>query len=168
MGEVPGLADDLTVSENDKTGSKYRILILGASYGSLLSTKLLLAGHDTTLICREATAALFNTEGSVVRTPIKAREGSVEIRSGELAGTLCASQPGDVDPSSFWRCRSRNTAPRVFVNCSGGSLHHGFRRWRSRICRFCLTSSVSQGSILIGCIVVSPRPRYGMILTRSF
>ena len=101
MGEVSGLAGDLTVSENDKTGSKYRVLILGASYGSLLSTKLLLAGHDTTLVCREATAALFNTEGSVVRTPIKAREGSVEVRSGELAGTLCASQPGDVDPSEF-------------------------------------------------------------------
>ncbi|MFT5895675.1 MAG: ketopantoate reductase, partial [bacterium] len=30
-----------------------RILILGASYGSLLSTKLLMAGHDVTLVCRE-------------------------------------------------------------------------------------------------------------------
>lgn len=27
------------------------ILILGASYGSLLGTKLLLAGHDVTLVC---------------------------------------------------------------------------------------------------------------------
>jgi hypothetical protein len=32
MGEAQGLAGDLTVSENDKTGGKYRILILGASY----------------------------------------------------------------------------------------------------------------------------------------
>ena len=28
-----------------------KILILGASYGSLLSTKLLMAGHDVTLVC---------------------------------------------------------------------------------------------------------------------
>ncbi len=30
----------------------YKILILGASYGSLLGTKLLMAGHDVTLVCR--------------------------------------------------------------------------------------------------------------------
>ena len=28
------------------------ILILGASYGSLLATKLLMAGHNVTLVCR--------------------------------------------------------------------------------------------------------------------
>ncbi len=30
----------------------YKILILGASYGSLLGTKLAAAGHDVTLVCR--------------------------------------------------------------------------------------------------------------------
>ena len=33
--------------------AEVKILILGASYGSLLSTKLLMAGHDVTLACRE-------------------------------------------------------------------------------------------------------------------
>src|SRR5690242_11988468 len=34
------------------------ILILGASYGSLLATKLLMAGHDVTLVCRKNAAEL--------------------------------------------------------------------------------------------------------------
>lgn len=81
---------------------KYNILILGASYGSLLSTKILLAGHNVTLICREETAALFNAEGSVVRTPIKGRPADdlVEIRSRDLAtgvATLRASPPGGIE-----------------------------------------------------------------------
>ena len=38
------------------------ILILGASYGSLLSIKLLLAGHNVTLVCRRKTADLINRE----------------------------------------------------------------------------------------------------------
>ena len=35
-----------------------KILILGASYGSLLATKLLMAGHNVTLVCRKNTAEL--------------------------------------------------------------------------------------------------------------
>jgi len=35
-------------------GSKYKILIMGASYGSLLGTKLALAGHAVHLICLPA------------------------------------------------------------------------------------------------------------------
>lgn len=107
---MPKLAS--TGQETGDTGTttakkQYNILILGASYGSLLATKLLLAGHNVTLICREATAALFNAEGSVVRTPIKGRPTGelVEIRSRDLVGrgaTLQASTPeGVVDPKSF-------------------------------------------------------------------
>ena len=80
---------------------KYNILILGASYGSLLATKILLAGHNVTLICREETAARFNAEGSIVRTPIKGRPADdlLEIRSRDLVGTaasLRASPPHGV------------------------------------------------------------------------
>ena len=42
------------------------ILILGASYGSLLATKLLMAGHNVTLVCRTKTAELINREGTEV------------------------------------------------------------------------------------------------------
>ena len=34
------------------TNMARNILILGASYGSLLGTKLLMAGHNVTLVCR--------------------------------------------------------------------------------------------------------------------
>jgi ketopantoate reductase len=40
------------------------ILILGASYGSLLGTKLLMAGHNVTLVCRARTAELINRDGT--------------------------------------------------------------------------------------------------------
>lgn len=42
------------------------ILILGASYGSLLGTKLLMAGHNVSLVCRKNTADLINREGTEV------------------------------------------------------------------------------------------------------
>ena len=38
----------------------YNILIFGASYGSLLATKLLLAGHTVKLVCVPAEAELIN------------------------------------------------------------------------------------------------------------
>ena len=45
----------------------YKILILGASYGSLLGAKFLLAGHSVKLICLPAEAELINAEGIRVR-----------------------------------------------------------------------------------------------------
>ena len=35
---------------------KYNVLIMGASYGSLLASKLVLAGHNATLVCLPAEA----------------------------------------------------------------------------------------------------------------
>ena len=46
---------------------KYRILILGASYGSLLGIKLALAGHDVDLVCLPQEVELINKEGAIVR-----------------------------------------------------------------------------------------------------
>ena len=54
------------------------VLILGASYGSLLATKLLLAGHAAKLICLPVEADLINKEGTRVRMPIKGFDGLVE------------------------------------------------------------------------------------------
>ena len=79
----------------------YRTLVLGASYGSLLSTKLLMAGHSATLVCRESTAAVFNAQGSVVRMPLKGREGLVDIHSNDLPGVLDAVSPERADPSEY-------------------------------------------------------------------
>ena len=80
---------------------KYRVLIMGASYGSLLATKLGLAGHSSHLICLPAEADLINAEGAIVRMPVKGRDGLVEVNSRDLPGTLTAGGPAGVNPSDF-------------------------------------------------------------------
>jgi hypothetical protein len=80
------------------THKTFNILILGASYGSLLAIKLLAAGHHVTMTCRSSTAALINDQGIRVRLPIKARKdlgnnGLLEIDSRQLNGKLVASTP---------------------------------------------------------------------------
>jgi hypothetical protein len=80
---------------------KSNLLILGASYGSLFGTKLLMAGHNVSLVCTKGTADLINREGTVVRFPIKGRQGLLDISSKALPGALSASTPEDVDPGKF-------------------------------------------------------------------
>jgi len=79
-----------------------KILILGASYGSLLGMKFALAGHDVTLVCLPQEAALINAKGAVIRMPVKGRDGLVEINTQKLPGKLAATttdvaKPGDYD-----------------------------------------------------------------------
>jgi hypothetical protein len=80
---------------------KYDLLILGASYGSLFSTKLLMAGHRVSLVCTRPTAELINREGTVVRFPIRGRESLLDIASKKLPGSLWATTPDEVEPSKF-------------------------------------------------------------------
>jgi hypothetical protein len=77
------------------------VLVLGASYGSLFATKLLMAGHRVTLVCTRPTAQLINSEGTRVRFPIRGRESLLEVASRDLPGTLSAAAPADVDPGAF-------------------------------------------------------------------
>ena len=79
----------------------YKILIMGASYGSLLGTKLALAGHTVHLICLPAEAELINQEGAIVRMPIKGRDGLVEINSRKAPGKLTAGGTAGVNPSDY-------------------------------------------------------------------
>jgi len=79
----------------------YDILILGASYGSLLATKLLLAGHNAKLVCLPEEAELINREGIRVRMPVRGRDELVEVESGKLPGTISAATPGEADPGEF-------------------------------------------------------------------
>ena len=81
--------------------STYKILILGASYGSLLATKLLLAGHTVKLVCLPAEADLINKEGTRVRMPVKGRDGLVEVDSRKLPGKLSADIPAAIKPLEF-------------------------------------------------------------------
>ncbi|HKP25419.1 MAG TPA: hypothetical protein VJV39_16245 [Dongiaceae bacterium] len=77
------------------------ILILGASYGSLLGTKLLMAGHNVTLVCRQKTAELINSAGTEVRLKLRDEPNHRAIRSGDLPGALDAAAPEDVDLARY-------------------------------------------------------------------
>jgi len=79
----------------------YNILIMGASYGSLLASKLLFGGHTIKLVCLPAEADLINAEGFRVRLPVKGRKDPIELDSRKLPGKVSACGPADVDPKSF-------------------------------------------------------------------
>ena len=79
----------------------YNTLIMGASYGSLLATKLLLAGHSVTLVCLPAEVEAINSNGIRVRLPIKGRTDLLEIDSRRLPGKVSAAAPGTVDPREY-------------------------------------------------------------------
>src|SRR4030081_4049761 len=80
----------------------HNILILGASYGSLLATKLLMAGHNVTLVCRKKTAELINRDGTEVRIKLRDEAMHRAIFSRDLPGTVDATSPADVDPSRYY------------------------------------------------------------------
>jgi len=79
----------------------YNVLIMGASYGSLLATKLLFGGHKITMVCLPAEVEAFNRDGARVRLPIKGRKNPIELDSRELPGSLSAAGPGAVNPSDY-------------------------------------------------------------------
>ena len=79
----------------------FNTLIMGASYGSLLATKLLLAGHTVKLVCLPAEVELINKEGTRTRLPVRGREELVEVDSRQLPGALSAATPDAVDPSEY-------------------------------------------------------------------
>src|SRR3984957_9773374 len=79
----------------------YNVLIMGASYGSLLASKLLFAGHNLTLICLPAEVEAINSDGIRVRMPIKGRAAPVEIDSRKLPGKLSAAGPAGINPAQY-------------------------------------------------------------------
>jgi hypothetical protein len=81
--------------------SAYNVLIMGASYGSLLAIKLLFGGHNITMICRPKSAEAFNNEGARVRLPVRGRKEPIELDSRKLLGSLKAAGPADVNPADF-------------------------------------------------------------------
>src|SRR5271155_837395 len=79
----------------------YNVLIMGASYGSLLATKLLFGGHKITMVCLPAEVEAFNSEGARVRLPIRGRKEPIELDSRQLPGSLRAAGPGAVEPGQY-------------------------------------------------------------------
>lgn len=80
---------------------KHRILILGASYGSLLGIKMALAGHHVTLVCLAEEARLINEHGAIVRTPVKGHTGLIELNSKNTPGSLEARTPSEINVNDY-------------------------------------------------------------------
>ena len=79
----------------------YKILLLGASYGSLLASKLLFGGHSIHLVCLPAEADLINAEGFKVRLPVRGRKDPVLLESRKLPGKVTAGPAAGVDPKQY-------------------------------------------------------------------
>src|ERR1700749_1021610 len=79
----------------------YNILLMGASYGSLLASKLLFGGHSIHLICLPAEADLINAEGFEGRLPIRGRKDPVTLKPGNLPGKVTAGPAAGVNPKDY-------------------------------------------------------------------
>ena len=114
----------------------YNILLMGASYGSLLASKLLFGGHSIHLVCLPAEAELINAEGFKVRLPVRGRKEPVLLEFAQAAGQ---GDGGPARPASTRRntissacaCRSRSTARPACASCSTRSANRACRACRS-------------------------------------
>jgi hypothetical protein len=79
----------------------YNILLMGASYGSLLASKLLFGGHSIHLVCLPAEADLINAEGFKVRLPVRGRKDPVVLESRKLPGKVTAGPATGVNPKDY-------------------------------------------------------------------
>src|SRR5579864_9115201 len=79
----------------------YKILLMGASYGSLLASKLLFGGHSIHLVCLPAEADLINAEGFKVRLPVSGRSEPVLLESRKLPGKVTAGPATGVNPKDY-------------------------------------------------------------------
>src|SRR6201986_3176552 len=79
----------------------YNVLIMGASYGSLLATKLLFGGHKITMVCLPGGGGGFNNDGARIRLPMRGRKDPIELDSRKLPGSLAAAGPGHVNPRDY-------------------------------------------------------------------
>src|ERR1700726_5205003 len=79
----------------------YNILLMGASYGSLLASKMLFGGHTIHLICLPAEADLINAEGFRVRLPVRGRKDPIVLDSRKLPGKVSAGGASGVNPKDY-------------------------------------------------------------------
>jgi hypothetical protein len=80
---------------------KFNILLMGASYGSLLASKILFGGHRIHLVCLPAEADLINAEGFRVRLPVKGMKDPVVLDSRKLAGKVSAGGASGINPKDY-------------------------------------------------------------------
>src|SRR5262249_6238074 len=95
----------LSNAEEVSMPATYNILLMGASYGSLLASKLLFGGHQVKLVCLPAEADLIDAEGFRVRLPGKVPHAPVEVHSPKA--------PRNVPASRTRRCRTDRVRPHL-------------------------------------------------------
>jgi len=79
----------------------YKILIMGAAYGSLLASKMLFGGHKIHHVCLPAEADLINAEGFKVKLPVRGRKDPVLLDSQKLPGKVTAGGAQGVNPADY-------------------------------------------------------------------
>jgi hypothetical protein len=79
----------------------YKILMMGAAYGSLLAAKMLFGGHTIHHVCLPAEADLINAEGFKVRLPVRGRKDPVVLDSQKLPGKVTASGIAGINPKDY-------------------------------------------------------------------
>ncbi|MBM3958557.1 MAG: hypothetical protein FJ314_02115 [SAR202 cluster bacterium] len=80
---------------------KFKILYLGASYGSLLAAKAALGGHSGHLVCLPEEANLINSEGAIVRLPVRGVDRLVELNTRDMPGKVTAGAPEKANPADY-------------------------------------------------------------------
>jgi hypothetical protein len=80
---------------------RHDILVLGASFGSLLGMKLALAGHRVHLVGLPAEAFAIRERGLRVSMPVRGRDTALELDSRSAPGVLSASGPDGVTPDHY-------------------------------------------------------------------
>ena len=94
----------------------YNILILGASYGSLLATKMLFGGHKITMVCLPAEIEAFNGDGARVRPDRSKRFGNWRWQLNDARPKRDEVQAGRSVRAGAVRVFARD--PRGFVGSS--------------------------------------------------
>ncbi len=79
----------------------YNVLIMGASYGSLLASKLLFGGHSIKLVCLPQEVEAINSDGIRVKLPVRGRSTLIELDSRKLPGKISAAGPAEVNPADY-------------------------------------------------------------------
>jgi hypothetical protein len=79
----------------------YKILVMGAAYGSLLASKMLFGGHKIHHVCLPAEADLINAEGFKVKLPVRGRKDPVLLDSQKLPGKVTAGGAAGVNPADY-------------------------------------------------------------------
>src|SRR5579885_1238574 len=90
-----------TIEKGASSMAARKILIMGASYGSLLASKILFGGHSVHLVCLPAEADLINAEGFRVYLPVRGRQDRVTIDSRKLPGKVSAGGASGVNPGDY-------------------------------------------------------------------